>query len=436
MQNLEPVTVTIHLPDPHKKQVEFIDSKATRVVTVAGRRSGKTIAVSIMAVEAFLSGKRVLYAAPTQDQVDMFWRTVTRSLQEAIDAKIYYVNQTKHIVELRGTEQRIRAKTAWSPDTLRGDYADLLILDEFQMMSEDTWGLVGLPMLLDNNGKAVFIYTPPSLRTIGKSKAKDPQHASHMYKKAKAEEAKAAEAGTESRWAGFHFTSHDNPYISEVALADIVSDMSSLAYRQEILAEDVDEAPGALWHNADIEALRVWDAPDMDQIVVGVDPSASSGGDEAGVIVCGRKNGVLYILDDMSIQGSPTQWANQAIKAYHKWKANLIVAEKNNGGEMVSLTIGTVDKSVPVELVWSSRGKQLRAEPISVVYEKKMAHHVGNFPFLEAEMTLWQPGDSNSPNRLDAMVFSATKLMVNAGPSASEWLAALKKKNAEAEAGY
>ncbi len=139
-----------------------MDSTAKRKVIRAGRRGGKTVGMSIFAVEQFLAGHRVLYAAPTAEQLDTFWRHVKAALREPIDAGLFRKNETEHFIDLERTEQRIRAKTAWNADTLRGDYCDVLILDEWQLMNEEAWDRVGAPMLLDNNGDAVFIYTPPS----------------------------------------------------------------------------------------------------------------------------------------------------------------------------------------------------------------------------------------------------------------------------------
>ena len=392
---------TVHLPSPHPKQDEFIHCPAKRIVCRSGRRSGKTVGVSILAVEKFLAGRRFLYGAPTTEQVERFWTTVTRALYEPIKAGIFTKNETEHLIELPGTENRIRAKTCWNSATLRGDYADVLALDEFQLMDEDTWDTVGAPMLLDNNGDAIFIYTPPSLHSRSASKARDPQHAAKLYKKAAAD--------TSGRWAAFTFSSMDNPYISAEALSEITKDMSALAYRQEIKAEDVDEAPGAMWTRDIIEKNRVFDLPELDYIVVGVDPTATSTGDEAGIITAGRCGEEKYTLSDDSVQGSPVTWARAAITAYHKFKANKIVAEVNNGGEMVELTIHTIDPSVPVEMVNASRGKATRAEPVSAVYEQGHGHHVGSFPLLEDEMCLWIPGDA-SPNRMDALVWAYTAI--------------------------
>ena len=397
--------MTVRLPKPHCKQIEFLRSTAKRKVIRAGRRGGKTYGVSIYAVEKFLEGKRVLYATPTQEQVDRFWYLVCEALREPIEAGIFYKNETKHLIELAGTEQRIRAKTAWNADTLRGDFADELILDEFQLMNEDTWGVVGAPMLMDNNGNAIFIYTPPSLQSRSVTKANDPQHAAKLFKKAAAD--------TTGRWQAFHFSTYDNPYIDKTVIDDLANDMSSIAYRMEIMAEDIDEAPGALWKRANIEKYRVDKSPQLKRIVVAIDPSGSdkTTSDEAGIIIAGIDGaGEGYILEDLSGIYSPNAWAHRAISAYYEWDADRIVAEKNYGGDMVETVIRNMSPEVSYKDVTASRGKYLRAEPIAAFYERGKVHHVGRYNKLEDEMCLWLPGDK-SPNRMDALVWALTDLM-------------------------
>lgn len=395
----------IHLPTAHSCQQLFIDSKAKRKIIRAGRRSGKTVGLAILAVYGFLNELRVLYTAPTAEQCDRFWTEVTQALREPIAADILYKNETLRLVDLPGTEIRIRAKTAWNADTLRGDYADLLILDEYQLTDEDAWQLVGAPMLLDNNGDAVFAYTPPSLHSRSVSKARDPRHAAKLFQRATLDQT--------GLWETFHFTSRDNPHISAVALETITRDMSSLAYRQEILAEDIDELPGALWKRADIDAGRVVTMPQLVRIVVGVDPAATSAaGDETGIVVAGvGADGHGYVLDDASLRATPEGWARAAVAAYSRHKADRIVAEVNNGGEMVAATLRTVDANVPVLQVHASRGKAIRAEPISSLYEQKRVHHVGTFAELEDQLCQWVPSDAKSPDRLDALVWALTNLM-------------------------
>lgn len=407
----------VQLPSPHPKQRDFLRSPAKRKVVRAGRRGGKTVGMSIKAVEDFLAGRRVLYAAPTADQINTFWRHVRDALQPCIDAGIYYKNETEKIIELRGTEQRIKAKTAWNADTLRGDYADHLILDEWQLMNEDAWGVVGAPMLLDNNGDATFIYTPPSARTAGVSKAQDKRHAAKLFK--------AAQADTTGRWAAFTFSSHDNPHLSKDALNEITGDMSNLAYRQEIMAEDIDEVPGALWTRATLEKNREKKAPSLYRIVVAVDPEATATetSAETGIIVAGKdENEIGYLLEDKTLRGSPATWGEAVVRAFDRHRADTIIAETNNGGDMVRFVVEAAAEAlhrrgeratpfVPFKKVHASRGKYIRAEPVSTLYENGRCKHVGTFDELEDQMCSWLPGDT-SPDRLDAMVWAFTDLLV------------------------
>jgi hypothetical protein len=393
----------------HPEQQKIVDNLAKRTIIRAGRRGGKTTLAADIAVNHFLSGGRVLYAVPTQEQVEKFWFEVTRSLAGPIEAGVLYKNETRHVIEIPGTEQRIRAKTAWNADTLRGDYASLLILDEYQLMCEDAWELVGAPMLLDTDGDAIFIYTPLSLRVTARSKARDPRHAAKLFKQAKEDET--------GRWAAFHFTSHDNPHISKQALEDISGDMTAIGFRQEIMAEDIDDNPGALWRREWIEDNRLLQAPELARIAVAVDPSVSAAGDEWGIVGGGMAQPEgsdkphLYVLEDASLQATPEEAAKAVVALYHRIGAARVVAEANQGGEMITTIIHQVDPDVPVNLVHASKGKQARAEPASVVYQQGRGHHVGSFPFLEDELCLWEPG-SASPNRLDALVWLADELVL------------------------
>ncbi len=379
----------------------------------AGRRGGKTVGAATLAVKRFVEGQRVLYAAPTEDQLTRFWFEVNRALREPIEAGDLYKNENLHVIEKAGTLQRIRAKTAWNADTLRGDYADLLILDEYQLMNEDAWEQVGAPMLLDNNGDAIFIYTPPSVRMRQRSKARDPRHASKLFKR--------AQVDTSGRWQVFYFSSHDNPFISKEALADITQDMGRLAYEQEILAEDKENVAGALWTQDLIDSLRVDSPPTLTRIVVALDPEATSteGSAETGIIVAGvgmcNCKGALakhgFVLADETLRGTPNQWATRAVNAYEEYSADRIVAEDNNGGEMIESTLKTVSRAAAVKRIHASRGKQTRAEPISARYENREVHHVGVFGELEEQMTSWVPGDE-SPDRMDALVWALTDLLL------------------------
>lgn len=185
--------------------------------------------------------------------------------------------------------------------------------------------------------------------------------------------------------------------------------------RQEIGGELLEDTPGALWTLAQLDALRVKTVPvSLKRVVVGIDPSATATGDEAGIIVAGLgTDGHGYVLEDASLQASPHGWGSRAVLMYHAHAADRVVAETNNGGEMVELTIRTVDKAVAYKAVHASRGKRTRAEPIAALYEQKKVHHVGTFPALEDEMCHWTPEDDESPNRMDALVWALTDLMLD-----------------------
>ncbi len=409
---------TVQLKAPHPAQAPLATAKVKRIIVRAGRRGGKTEALVYRGVKAFLAGRRVLYAAPTQDQLETFWKGVKYALGQPLERGAYYKNETSHIIELAGTEQRIRAKTAWNADTLRGDYADELYLDEWQLMNEDAWEYVGAPMLLDNNGNAVFIYTPPSLHSRSVTKAKDIRHAAKMFEKAKAD--------TTGRWAAYHFSSFENPHLSAEALAEISQDMTALAIRQELHAEDSDEVEGALWKRKDIGPHRVQAAPELVRVVIAVDPPGSKS-TECGIIGGGiDAKGHGYVLTDPSLTGSPDDWGSEVVEAYLAARADRIVGERNYGGDMVEKTVRTAAQAagevVSYKDVQATRGKAVRAEPVAALYEQGRVHHVGEFPELEEELCTWIAGvTTRSPNRLDALVWLFTELMLNKRGGLGVW---------------
>ena len=196
--------------------------------------------------------------------------------------------------------------------------------------------------------------------------------------------------------------------------------------RQEIDGELLTDTPGALWTLAIIDKTRIRNPkkrPNYRRIVIGVDPQGKKAqsmgglfeeegeGSETGIVVCGKDyDGRGYVLDDRSGDYDPNQWAQEAVAAYNRENADLVVAEGNHGGEMVRETIRAIDPSVPVELVWASDGKKLRAEPISVFYRQGNVSHVGTFASLEDEMRHYTGKEKQSPNRLDALVWALTEL--------------------------
>jgi predicted phage terminase large subunit-like protein len=196
--------------------------------------------------------------------------------------------------------------------------------------------------------------------------------------------------------------------------------------QQELLAKLLEDNPDALWRQSLIDQHR-WivdrKLPDMVRIVVAIDPAITDAetSSETGMIVVGRdaKNHG-YVLEDLSFRGTPDEWGAAAVRAYFKHDADRIVAETNQGGQMVEQVIRTVAKTIgkPVSYrgVRASRGKLTRAEPVSALYEQGLVHHVGLFPELEDQMTSWTPGEV-SPDRMDALVWGVHEMFIEGGRS-------------------
>ena len=176
----------------------------------------------------------------------------------------------------------------------------------------------------------------------------------------------------------------------------------------------LDEVEGALWKRSMIDPYRVTNPPELQRIVIGVDPAVTSGSDSdrTGIVAaaCGC-NGEYYILDDRSMHGTPLEWAKQVISLYHAIGADRVTGEVNNGGDLIEALLRKFDPDVSFHPVRATHGKLTRAEPIAALYEKGRVHHVGEFPQLEDEMTSFAPGTSRrSPDRMDALVWALTEL--------------------------
>ena len=194
--------------------------------------------------------------------------------------------------------------------------------------------------------------------------------------------------------------------------------------RQELDGEILDDAPGALWRLAMFDASRVDTAPTMRRVVVAIDPAvtAHEGSDETGIVVAGLGlDGRAYVLEDLSGVFPAEQWARRAVEAYRRHRADRIVAEVNNGGDLVASVLRAVDRAVPVAQVRATRGKALRAEPVAALYEQGRVSHVGLLARLEDQCASWDPAsDARSPDRLDALVWALTDLVIDrAAPLAS-----------------
>ena len=209
-----------------------------------------------------------------------------------------------------------------------------------------------------------------------------------------------------------------NPHLEagvRAALYDLYAGTS--LGRQELDGEVVDAVEGALWTRERLEAHRA-NVPAMRRVVIAIDPAAtkSDDSDETGIVAVGLGvDGHGYVLEDVSLKGHPNEWAQAAVDAFDRHEADRIIAESNNGGEMVEHTIRTVRPGVPIRLVHASRGKRTRAEPVAALYEQGRVHHKrgAELTALEDQMCSWSASDGeDSPDRIDALVWGLTELMV------------------------
>ena len=288
--------------------------------------------------------------------------------------------------------------SAEDPERLRGPQAYSAWTDELCAWrnAQETWDMMMFGLRLGRKPQ-VFITTTPKTTKLLRSIINDSK--THISK-------------------GSTFDNADN-------LADTFIEAVKKTYegtrlgRQELYAEILDEASGALWnrellHKCEIDRDEV---PALSRIVVSVDPAITNktDSDMTGIVVAGiSEDGVAYVLEDHTGKYSPKEWASKAIELYHTHMADRIVAERNQGGDMVRHTLQTEDENVPIKLVHASRGKMARAEPVSALYEQKKVKHVKGLNDLEDQMVQWEPlGSIGSPDRLDALVWAITDLSLN-----------------------
>ncbi len=287
--------------------------------------------------------------------------------------------------------------SADEPRRLRGPQHDLAWLDEVCAWRDPqgAWDMLMLGLRLGDRPRAVVTTTPKPIRLLRDLVAQPTTRVTRGK------------------------TKDNEKNLAPSFIASIVKRYEGTRLgRQELDAELLDQADGALWTRAMIEAARIDPSaePQRRRIVVAIDPAGSArpGSDETGIVVAALgADGRAYILADASGRMSPNLWARRAIALYRRFNADRIVAETNMGGDMIEATLRTVMPEAPYKGVSASRGKHARAEPVAALYEQGRVSHVGPFPALEDQMCNWEPGIGlASPDRLDALVWALTELML------------------------
>ena len=299
----------------------------------------------------------------------------------------------------------IQTFSADTPDSLRGPQFHFAWTDELAAWQyDDTWNQLQFGLRLGDHTQTVITTTPRPTKLI-----KD------LVKR---------ESTVVTR--GSTFDNAEN--LSQSALLEMQERYAGTRLgQQELFGAILDDNPGALWSRGLLETARVKEAPTLTRVVVGIDPAVTSGdeSDSTGIVVAGMTpDGHYYILADYTLKASPQVWAEKAVYAFELHKADRIIAETNNGGDLVVHLLQQVKNTVPVKKVTASRGKAVRAEPIAALSEQGKLHMVGYFPELEDELCEYEPGvSSKSPDRMDAMVWAVTEL--SEGSNALNYLSAL-----------
>ena len=367
---------------------------------LGGRGAGKTRSGAEAVREWVETGRcgRVTLIAPTQADVrDVMIEGQSGLLAICPDSNrpVYEPSKCRLVWPNGAQATAFSAETA---DRLRGPQHDGLWADELGAWkgAQSVWDMAMFGLRVGKRPRAIVTTTPrpiPLLKALLKRVGQDV-------------------ALTKGR------TQDSVENLAPTFLTQIVSRYSgSRLGRQELDAELLEDTAGALWSRDLIEDGRRAKAevPVMKRIVVAVDPaiSVTETSDETGIIVCGL--GVDdhgYLLEDASGKFSPIDWARRTVALYHRWGADRIVAESNQGGQMVEQTVRTVDPNAPYKAVHASRGKITRAEPIAALAEQHRIHLVGGFPELEDQLCSYAAGSSDSPDRLDSMVMAFTELML------------------------
>lgn len=290
--------------------------------------------------------------------------------------------------------------SAEDPEALRGPQFDAAWCDEIGKWryGEDVFDQLMFGLRLGEQPRCVITTTPratPIVRRLVDDPGCTVSHATSLHNKANL--AEGFVEGLEQAYGG------------------------SRLYRQEVLGELISERSDSLWKRDDIDRMRLSASPDLHRIVVAVDPPASSHAksNACGIVACAQsKDGKFVVLADHTQQSAgPEKWAQAAVRLFNELKADLIVAEANQGGDMVRAVLAQASADVPVKLVHASRGKWLRAEPIAYLYAQGRVHHVGAFAPLEDEMLDFGPdglsAPGKSPDRLDALVWALTELLAS-----------------------
>ena len=381
------------LPTP--KQREFLEAEERFRLFTGGVGSGKTFAGALQTF-AMPAGSRGMVVAPTYP---MLKDASLKTWREMGDAVTVELNQSEMRATLvNGTE--ILFRSADKPDRLRGANLGWVWIDEGAYCKRETWDVL-LGRIRLQPGRVWVTTTPRGqnwLYDVFGPENRTPEH-------------KLVRAATT-----------ENPHLPQHYINALRERYTSEQALQEMEGEFIDVS-GAIFRASWIDSARVTDAPnDLTRVVIGIDPAGTHrpDSDETGVVVVALgPSKDAYVLEDASGRYSPPEWARVAKRLWDEYSADVVMAERNYGGDMVESTLNAYGGQMHVKTVSATRGKVVRAEPLAAPYERGDVHHVGVYADLERQMTTYDPQDraATSPDRMDALVWALTDLMLTDEPT-------------------
>lgn len=384
-----------------------IPAEWTNWLMLGGRGAGKTRAGAEW-VRGMVSGDH-MYTASAVGRVALVGETYSAVRDVMIEGESgllavhpnrerpNWISSKRQLVWNNGAVAQVF--TSEEPDGLRGPQFAAAWCDELSKWSnvEETWNMLQFALRLGDYPRQVITTTPRPIALLKKI-IKD------------------------SRTLMSHSTTRENQNnLARGFLERIVGEFEGTRLgRQELEGELIEDRIDSLWKRAELELLRTDTAPELQRIVVAVDPpiTANKSSDACGIVVVGLGvDGHAHVLEDATMyMASPFTWASKAVATYHRWKADAVVAETNQGGDMVETILRSIDATLPVRQVKATRGKWLRAEPVAALYERGQVYHAGCFAKLEDQMCDFGPNglsSGRSPDRLDALVWGLSELMLN-----------------------
>lgn len=399
----------------NKKYATLVSEEVRYHIVLGGRGSGKSFSVNTFLCLLMLEpNQKILFLRKTLTSA---YLSIIPEFQEKIEllglTSIFDVTKTEIINKRNGNTIYFRGIQTGSKDntanlkSLQG--INTLVIDEAEELTEeDIFDRIDLSVRQKGTQNRVIVIMNPSKKThFVYKRFFDPEKLPDEFN------------GVVGNVNYIHTTYEDNlenldeGFIEQV---EILKTKNKKKFNHVVRGHwaEVNEED-ALWLQSVIDGGRVSEKPPMKRIVVAIDPAVTSKdtSDETGIVVAGIGfNNELYVLEDLTGTYTPTDWCKAAVMAYNKWRADRVVGEVNNGGDLIETLLRTVSRNIPYTGVHATRDKFTRAEPVSALYEQGKGHHVGTLLELEFEMTTWEAKKGEkSPNRIDALVWAAAELL-------------------------